>query len=178
MRKQVFASICAVTVMVSGCGTTDTTSNQAAPATPETVEFNTTTELGIDVSEQLPPDNAWTCEERIIQTSSGAMTVKNFNIEGREATFWVAPSSNADNSYSYKLEFENGHVVMESIAAGSFNTYIQVFPSTEEEEVPIGLGSDYLTASFEVPAEYVGRLGKLESARAAINGELAGTCYP
>lgn len=65
---------------------------------------------------------------------------------------------------------------MQDNAAGTLNSFIQVYPSTEKETVNTGLGSNYLTASFEVPGEYLDRLGNLEGAYASINGELAGSC--
>ena len=134
------------------------------------------TEAGVDVSDTLPDESAWNCDPRAVQTSDGPIALKNFTMKDNEAVFYFAPNSNEYNSYSYRLDFENGIMVMEDNVAGSFNSFVQVYPSTDEEEVLVGLSSDYLTASFEVPANDADRLGKLKGAYASVNGELAGSC--
>lgn len=178
MKKAISLTIAAL--LLTGCGTTEKeTGQQDSPQAQDIPEFQTVTEAGVDVSDQLPSDSAWGCDSHVVNTSNGPETLKNFDLEDGEATFYFAPkSSSTFNSYSYRLNFENGIMVMEDNAAGDFHSFVQVYPSTEEEETSTALGSNYLTASFAVPAEHTERLGALNSASAAINGELAGECEP
>lgn len=178
MTMKKYLSVILIPLFLAGCSTSeDSSAASENGAKQEAPEFKTQTEAGVDVSDQLPPENAWKCDSRTVETTDGPETVKNFNFEGTEATFYFAPKANDEfNSYSYRLNFEHGIMVMEDEAAGTFNSFIQVYPSTEKETVNTGLGSNYLTASFEVPGEYLDRLGSLEGAYASINGELAGSC--
>lgn len=176
MKKVITLTIAAL--LLTGCSAAEKETNQHdTPQAQDIPEFQTVTEAGADVSNQLPSDSAWGCDSHVVNTSNGPETLKNFELKDGEATFYFAPkSSSGINSYSYRLNFENGIMVMEDNAAGSFHSFVQVYPSTEEEETLTGLGSSYLTASFEVPAEHTERLGNLNSASASINGELAGEC--
>lgn len=173
-------TLAAAALLLAGCGATEKeTGQQDSPQAQDIPEFQTVTGAGADVSSQLPPDSAWGCNSHVVNTSNGPETLKNFELEDGEATFYFAPkSSSGFNSYSYRLEFENGIMVMEDDASGDFHSFVQVYPSTEKEETSTALGSNYLTASFAVPAEHTERLGALNSASAAINGELAGECEP
>ena len=176
MKKVITLTIAAL--LLAGCGATEKeTGQQDNPQAQDIPEFQTVTEADADVSDQLPSDSAWGCDSYVVNTSNGPETLKNFELKDGKATFYFAPkSSSSFNSYSYRLNFENGIMVMKDNAAGDFHSFVQVYPSTEKEETLTGLGSNYLTASFEVPAEHTERLGALNSASAAINGELAGYC--
>ncbi|ACP33515.1 hypothetical protein cauri_1922 [Corynebacterium aurimucosum ATCC 700975] len=177
MKKAISLTIAAL--LLTGCGATEENGQQDSPQAQDIPEFQTVTGAGADVSSQLPSDSAWGCDSHVVNTSNGPETLKNFELEDGEATFYFAPkSSSGFNSYSYRLEFENGIMVMEDDASGDFHSFVQVYPSTEEETTLVDLGSNYLTAYFEVPVEHSDKLGALNSASAAINGELAGECEP
>ena len=178
MKK--FLSIALVPLLLAGCGSSDDSPKAQDEKTPATIpDFDTKTDAGMDVSDQLPPDTAWACDSRTIPTIEGDETLKNFSLDGNKAVFYFAPKSNSSfNSYSYRLDFENGIMVMEDKAAGSFESFVQVYPNTEREETLTALGSNYLTASFEVPDNFSDQLGRLKAASASINGQLAGYCSP
>ena len=176
MKK--FLSIALVPLLLAGCG--DSKNSAQDDSTPATIpDFETITDAGIDVSDQLPPDTAWACDSRAVPTVEGDETLKNFNLDGNKAIFYFAPKSHSTfNSYSYRLDFENGIMTMEDKAAGSFESFVQVYPNKEKEETFTALGSNSLTASFEVPSDFSEQLGRLKAASASINGELAGYCSP
>ncbi|MBD0853038.1 hypothetical protein CU043_02145 [Corynebacterium striatum] len=176
MKKTLSSLILIAPLILTACGGGNSQPADESTEALAVPEFRTTTEAGVDVSDTLPDESAWNCDPRVVQTSDGPIALKNFTMKGNEAVFYFAPNSNEYNSYSYRLDFENGIMVMEDNAAGSFDSFVQVYPSTDEEEVFVGLGSTYLTASFEVPANDVDRLGKLKGAYASVNGELAGSC--
>lgn len=176
MRKSFVPLILITPLMLTACGGDNSQPAEESTEALAVPEFQTTTDAGVDVSDTLPDESAWNCDPRTVQTSDGPIALKNFTMKDNEAVFYFAPNSNEYNSYSYRLDFENGIMVMEDNAAGSFNSFVQVYPSTDKEEVLVGLDSDYLTASFEVPVNDADRLGKLKGAYASVNGELAGSC--
>ncbi len=176
VKKTLSSLILIAPLMLTACGGGNSQPTDESTEALAVPEFQTTTEAGVDVSDTLPDESAWNCDPRAVQTSDGPIALKNFTMKDNEAVFYFAPNSNEYNSYSYRLDFENGIMVMEDNVAGSFNSFVQVYPSTDEEEVLVGLSSDYLTASFEVPANDADRLGKLKGAYASVNGELAGSC--
>lgn len=179
MKKTLASLILIAPLMLTACGGGNSQPADESTEALAVPEFRTTTEAGVDVSDQLPPDTAWACDSRPIPTVEGDETLKNFNLDGNKAIFYFAPKSHSTfNSYSYRLDFENGIMTMEDKAAGSFESFVQVYPNKEKEETFTALGSNSLTASFEVPNDFSEQLGRLKAASASINGQLAGHCSP
>ena len=173
--KRALAALLAAPLLLAAC--TNQPAEPSPQAAPESLDFDTETNAGVDMTDDQPSNLAAACNERPVQTTDGYVSLKNVELEDGEIHYYFAPNGSVYNSYIYNVKFDNGEIVVRDASNDAFEAEYRAIPGTNWKPLDISLGSSFYGQNFAIPSHVFGELGEVKTAAAAVNGEHAGTCW-